>query len=100
MSNPLSPSSKPPSSSADPRDKLAALLGNSVDANSVGSGISTSTQSPSIVLDETTDALRRQVLGYVGALDDSEFAQLVADARGTNAKDAAAAALEQFIRHR
>ena len=40
------------------------------------------------------------VLGYVGALDDSEFAQLVADARGTNAKDAAAAALEQFIRHR
>jgi hypothetical protein len=40
------------------------------------------------------------VLGYVAALDDSEFAQLVTDARGGNAKDAAAATLDTFIRNR
>jgi len=40
------------------------------------------------------------VLGYVSALDDTEFAALVTDARGGNAKDAAAATLDQFIRNR
>jgi len=100
MSNPLSPSSKPPSSSADPFDRLVALLGNSAAERSPDSGGSTSTPSPSTALDGTTDALRRQVLGYVSALDDTEFAALVSDARGGNAKDAAAATLDQFIRNR
>jgi len=40
------------------------------------------------------------VLGYVSALDDTEFAALVSDARGGNAKDAAAATLDTFIRNR
>ena len=96
MSTPQSPLSESPSSSESAFAQLVAKLTSSAEERSAAGGSATSLQSESTA----TEAVRNQVVSYVSALDDSEFAQLVADARGTNAKDAAAAALEQFIRHR
>ena len=96
MTTPQSPSNELPSSSVSDSDTLEDKLRSSAAEKLTASGSATNSLSASTSTAET----RRQVLGYVSALDDTEFAALVSDARGGNAKDAAAATLDTFIRNR
>ena len=96
MTIPQSQSSDSPSSSVSDYDTLEDKLRSSAAEKLTANGSATNSLSANTSTAET----RRQVLGYVAALDDTEFAALVTDARGGNATDAAAATLDTFIRNR